>query len=112
MQAAHNHPEQTCGGVDLASAIEQNPAILDNRSTLQPHGDKLKRSPGVSEFNPKVELVDVTTEELREHKLAETVQHERPILDDQQATPYHAASKERGIMERGRLQGGGDRHGL
>ncbi|GIL59972.1 hypothetical protein Vafri_14616 [Volvox africanus] len=109
MQAADNPPKRT-GGVDLASAIEQNPAILDNRSTLQPHGDMLKRGPGVSEFNPKVELVDVTTEELRAHNLIETVQHERPLLDDQQGTPYHTTSKEKGMTERSELQGGG--HGL
>ncbi|GLC71325.1 hypothetical protein PLESTF_001103200 [Pleodorina starrii] len=68
------------------------------------------------------EMVDVTTDQLREHTLAEAVERDRPLLDDQQGTPFHTADKEGGTKSPssssprastaggGGLQGGG--HGL
>ncbi|KXZ44415.1 hypothetical protein GPECTOR_68g387 [Gonium pectorale] len=94
----------------LLSDIKANPVIPDDRSTLQPHGEQLKRGTQAPEFNPNAEFVDTDTQQMRPHGLAEVVAAERPVLDDQQSTPFHTTDKGGVHRPEGATAGGG--HGL
>ncbi|PNH05883.1 hypothetical protein TSOC_007820 [Tetrabaena socialis] len=93
----------------LAGAVRHSPPVLDAQDRTPPHGERVKRSPQSDAVSPNVELVDMSTEEMREHGLAERVAADKPVLDEQGSTPYHTTDKA-GVHDlTAELQGGGHR---